>query len=173
MSIGVSSIGIRPEAIGVGTIAVRVAISAIQKSGISLRLGLSLGFTLADVVGSIGVGGSSIGIRPEAIGVGTIAIRVAISACIQKSGISLRLGLSITLADVVGSIGVGVSSIGIRPEAIGVGTIAVVAISAIQKSRISLGLSLSISITLADVVGSIGVGVSSIGIRPEAIGVGT
>merc|ERR550517_301436 len=132
---------------------------------------------LADVVGSIGVGVSSIRIRPEAIGIGNIAIRVAISACIQKSGISLRLGLSITLTDVVGSIGVGVSSIGIRPEAIGVGTIGTitvrVVISAIQKSGISLGLSLSLSITLADVVGSIGVGVSSIGIRPEAIGVGT
>merc|ERR1712003_136135 len=144
-----------------------VSIVSIEENSISLRLSISR--PLAKISGTKGVRVGAIVVGRVSKGVGgsisSIAGVASVSiVSIEKSSISLRLGISRPLANVSGSIGVRVGTIVVGGVSKGVGgsisRISSVAIVSIEESSISLRL--SISGPLAKISGSIGVRVGTI-----------
>merc|ERR1712098_186833 len=126
----------------VSSIRSSITISTIEKSSISISLGLSLSFPLSHVVGTIGIRVRTIGIGVPSIGtVSSIRSSITIGT-IEKSGISISLGLSLSLplSNVVGPIGIGVGTIGIGVSSIGtVSSIrSSISIGTIEKSSIPM-----------------------------------
>lgn len=180
---------------GIGTIGgIGISVGGSDELGISGGLSGGFSLTLAEITGTVdrwvcsGVG-SGIGTSVGTIG----GIRISGISIGEVLGISISLGLSVTLADVVGSISVRISSINVGSsgslggevlglsnlDGVGLGggnssvgvsgqTEGGVGSSNVGRSVEVLGISLGLSLALADKVGTIstiGIGISSIGIR--------